>query len=67
LSGVSIKGGLPQLAAATAELEARLSGHKISGADVFAAASDLEAAFVRAGHVLVRVRWVWRRFEEATS
>jgi hemolysin activation/secretion protein len=55
LSGVSIKGGLPQLAAATAELEARLTGHKISGADVFAAARDLEAAYARAGYVLVRV------------
>jgi hemolysin activation/secretion protein len=55
LSGVSIKGGLPALAAATAELEARLTGHKISGADVFAAARDLEAAYARAGYVLVRV------------
>jgi len=39
--GVSIKGGLPPLAAATAELEARLTGRKVSGADVFAAARDL--------------------------
>jgi hemolysin activation/secretion protein len=55
LSGVSIKGGLPALAAATAELEAKLTGHKISGADVFAAARDLEAAYAKAGYVLVRV------------
>jgi hemolysin activation/secretion protein len=55
LSGVSIKGGLPALAGATAELEARLTGHKISGADVFAAARDLEAAYAKAGYVLVRV------------
>lgn len=55
LSGVSIKGGFPQLAAATADLEARLSGHKISGADMFAAARDLEAAYARLGYVLVRV------------
>jgi hemolysin activation/secretion protein len=55
LSGVSIKGGLPALAAATAALEARLTGHKVSGADVFAAARDLEAACARAGYVLVRV------------
>src|ERR1700737_2786236 len=54
LSGVSIKGGLPQLAAATAELEARLTGRKVSGADVFAAARDLEAAYAKAGYVLVR-------------
>ena len=55
LSGVSIKGGLPALAAATAELEARLTGHTVSGADVFAAARNLEAAYARAGYVLVRV------------
>ena len=55
LSGVSIKGGLPQLAAATAALEARLTGRKISGAEVFAAARDLEAAYAAAGYVLVRV------------
>jgi hemolysin activation/secretion protein len=55
LSGVSIKGGLPQLAAATAQLEARLTGRKVSGADVFAAARDLEAAYAKAGYVLVRV------------
>ena len=55
LSGVSIKNGLPQLAAATSELEARLTGRKVSGAEVFAAARDLEAAYARAGYVLVRV------------
>lgn len=55
LSGVSIKGGLPALAAVTAELQARLTGRKISGADIFAAARDLEAAYAKAGYVLVRV------------
>jgi hemolysin activation/secretion protein len=55
LSGVSIKGGLRQLAAASAELEARLTARKVSGADVFAAARDLEAAYATAGYVLVRV------------
>lgn len=55
LSGVSIKGGLPQLAAASGALEARLAGHKVSGADIFAAARELEAAYARAGYVLVRV------------
>lgn len=55
LSGVSVKGGLPQLAAATADLEARLSGRRVSGAEVFAAARDLEAAYGKAGYVLVRV------------
>jgi hemolysin activation/secretion protein len=55
LSGVSVRGGLPALAAATAALEARLTGHKVSGAELFAAARDLEAAYAAAGYVLVRV------------
>src|ERR1700730_11539030 len=55
LSGVSVKNGLPQLAAATSELEARLTGRKVSGAEVFAAARDLEAAYAKAGYLLVRV------------
>lgn len=55
LSGVIVKGGLPALAAATAELEAKLTGHKVSGAEVFAAARELEAAYAKAGYVLVRV------------
>ncbi|MDB5599415.1 MAG: ShlB/FhaC/HecB family hemolysin secretion/activation protein [Xanthobacteraceae bacterium] len=55
LSGIQIKGGLPELAAATAELERRLVGRPVSGAEVFAAARDLEAAYARAGYVLARV------------
>jgi hemolysin activation/secretion protein len=55
LSGVAIKGGLPQLAAATVELERRLVDRAVSGAEIFAAARDLEAAYARAGFVLVRV------------
>jgi len=55
LSGVTVKGGLPALAEATKELESKLTGHRISGADVFAAARELEAAYARAGYVLVRV------------
>ncbi len=55
LSAVSIKGGLPALAEATKQFEARLIGHAISGAEVFAAARDLEAAYAKAGYVLVRV------------
>jgi hemolysin activation/secretion protein len=55
LSGVSIKGGLPALASEATALEAKLTGHRISGADVFAAARDLEAAYAKAGYVLVRV------------
>jgi hemolysin activation/secretion protein len=55
LSGIQIKGGLPELAAATAELERRLVGRAVSGAEVFAAARELEAAYARAGYVLARV------------
>ncbi len=55
LTGVEIKGALPQLAAATAELERRLVGRPVSGAEIFAASRDLEAAYAKAGFVLVRV------------
>ncbi|MBB5048424.1 hemolysin activation/secretion protein [Rhodopseudomonas rhenobacensis] len=55
LSGVSVQGGLAELAAASAELERRLVGRPVSGAEVFAAARDLEAAYVQAGYILVRV------------
>jgi len=55
LSAIQIKGGTPELAAATAELERRLVGRSVSGAEVFAAARDLEAAYAKAGYVLVRV------------
>ena len=52
---MTVKGGFPAQAQATKELEARLTGHPVSGADVFAAARDLEAAYGKAGYVLVRV------------
>ena len=55
LAGVGVKGGLPELAGATAALEARLTGRKVTGAEVFAAARELEAAYAAAGYVLVRV------------
>nr|WP_249123442.1 MULTISPECIES: ShlB/FhaC/HecB family hemolysin secretion/activation protein [unclassified Bradyrhizobium] len=55
LSGVRVVGGLPQLAAATAALEARLTARPVSGAEIFAAARDLEAAYAAAGYVLARV------------
>ncbi|KRA53059.1 hypothetical protein ASD80_13775 [Devosia sp. Root635] len=54
LSGVSIEGGKPELAAATAELQAALTG-RVSVADIFARARDLEAAYADAGYFLVRV------------
>jgi hemolysin activation/secretion protein len=55
LSGLEIKGGLPEFGAKEAALEVKLTGHEISGADLFAAARDLEAAYAAAGYLLVRV------------
>ncbi|MEI6399877.1 MAG: POTRA domain-containing protein [Pseudomonadota bacterium] len=55
LSGLGVAGGLPELAAVSANLEARLIGRDITGAELFAAARELEAAYVVAGFVLVRV------------
>lgn len=54
-SGLAVEGGLPELASATAAIEARIKGHKVTGADLFAAARDLEAAYANAGYVLTRV------------
>lgn len=56
LSGLAVEGGFPELAAQTRALEARLaSGKQVSGADLFAAAAELEAAYAKAGFVLARV------------
>jgi hemolysin activation/secretion protein len=55
LAGIQIRGGRRELAAASAELERRLVGRQVSGAEIFAAARDLEAAYAKAGYVLVRV------------
>lgn len=54
-SGLAVSGSLPGLEAETAEIEARLKDKRVSGADLFAAAADLEAAYGRAGYLLVRV------------
>lgn len=55
LSGIQIEGGLPELAAVTAELQKRLVGRRVTGAEIFAAARDLEVAYAKDGFVLVRV------------
>lgn len=55
LSGVSVTGGMPQLAGAADDLERRLTGRIVTGAEIFAAARELETAYARAGYVLVRV------------
>jgi len=54
-SGLVVEGGLPELAGETASIEARLKGKRVSAADLFAAAADLEAAYARAGYLLARV------------
>ena len=55
ITGVTIEGGLPELAAEQAAIQARLSGRRVPASEIFAAARDLEAAFTRAGYVLARV------------
>jgi hemolysin activation/secretion protein len=54
-SGLIVTGGLDSMSSETAAIEARLKNRRVSAADLFAAARDLEAAYVRAGYVLVRV------------
>jgi hemolysin activation/secretion protein len=55
LKGVAIEGGFPALAQAAEAARAKLAGKRVSGEDIFAAARALEAAYARAGYVLVRV------------
>lgn len=55
LADVVVEGGKPELAQQTAEIEAALTGRRVSVAEIFAKARDLEAAYADAGYVLVRV------------
>ena len=55
LSGVTIEGGRSELAAEQERLRTRLTGGRIAASELFAAARDLEAAYARAGYVLMRV------------
>ncbi len=54
LSDVAVEGHAID-PAALAELKAKLTGHVVKVSEIFAAARALEAAYARAGHVLVRV------------
>lgn len=54
-SGLSVEGGLPALEGQTTAIEASLKGKRVTGADLFAAARQLEEAYAKAGYVLVRV------------
>lgn len=55
LSGVSVEGGVGDLADERRRLQDRLTGRRIKASELFAAARELEAAYARAGYVLVRV------------
>ncbi|MDE1995719.1 MAG: ShlB/FhaC/HecB family hemolysin secretion/activation protein [Rhizobiaceae bacterium] len=55
LSGLDVEGRLPALQAETAATEQKLSGRTVTAAEVFAAARQLEEAYVKAGYPLVRV------------
>ncbi|WP_082145257.1 ShlB/FhaC/HecB family hemolysin secretion/activation protein [Microvirga massiliensis] len=55
LKGITVEGPLPALAAVHRALEQRLVGQPIKASELFAAVRDLEAAYTRAGYVLVRV------------
>ena len=55
LSGVTLNGGLPQMADANAAVQSRLSGKTITVAEIFNAAADLETAYAQQGFVLARV------------
>lgn len=55
LSGVTIEGGLGELSAEHQRLQSRLAGGRIPASELFAAARELEAAYARAGYVLMRI------------
>jgi hemolysin activation/secretion protein len=55
ISGATVEGGLPELAAAHRALEARLVGRRVAVSEIFEAAQELEAAYAQAGYVLARV------------
>jgi hemolysin activation/secretion protein len=55
LKGVTIEGGLPELAAEQRAFEARFVGRRVPASEIFQAAQELEAAYARTGFVLVRI------------
>ncbi|SDE47160.1 Hemolysin activation/secretion protein [Paracoccus isoporae] len=55
LSGVTLEGAFPQMAAANAALETRLTRGRIPVSELFEASAELEAAYAQAGYVLARV------------
>ncbi len=55
LSGVDVEDAFAGMDEAGRAVAARLVGRRVSGAEIFAASSALEAAYAKAGFVLVRV------------
>lgn len=54
-AGLRVEGGFPQLASETARIESRVKGRRVSAANLFAAAQELETAYIKAGYLLARV------------
>jgi len=52
---VVVTGGFPEVAAQTRAIVAQLQGQRVTLAQIYAAASQIEAAHARAGYVLARV------------
>jgi hemolysin activation/secretion protein len=55
LGSVEVEGGFAEVSRESQAIVARLQGHPVTLAQVYAAASDIEAAHARAGYVLARV------------
>jgi hypothetical protein len=55
IRGIAVEGLLPALSAENRALEARLVGRPIRTSELFAAVRELEAAYARAGYMLVRI------------
>ena len=55
IKGITVEGPLPALSAEHRALEQRLVGRPIKASELFEAVRELEAAYARAGYVLVRV------------
>ncbi|WP_300042616.1 ShlB/FhaC/HecB family hemolysin secretion/activation protein [uncultured Paracoccus sp.] len=55
LSGVTLEGAFPQMAAVNAAFEQRLTRGRIPVSELFTASTELEAAYAQAGYVLARI------------
>ncbi|KCZ86109.1 polypeptide-transport-associated domain-containing protein [Hyphomonas adhaerens MHS-3] len=54
-SGLLVEGALPDMVDATEAVDAQIRDKLVTGADLFAAARQLEAAYANAGYILARV------------